>query len=873
MDEDFGDSATQSTRGDEDETNHSGGKSPCTERNWENPPKIPCGKLYTYLIHHIDDPTWWRPRDDELMDEEGDSQPQPDEIRDDSPEPVDEIDNYFEVVEWRKRKQQRMKGKPVPKQTAKNPTPPKPFPRNSQSDNRRRVLRAEAYHNDVNEMSRKLVEIDHRTYRYHRMSNMVLTSTPLVHRSLNEEPKPSRRGETETLSVKEVAHLMNETMKRVTISFLDEVDGRLKGVNQYLESLESAKSPTSRRKVTTALQEKLEEVDTLVAAELDRLEAVKERVNRVRRDEFKFDWSKAAPTAEPLETIKVTDAPRVPKSPREAVTGKFGKYFLRAMQLEMESIMNREVYTKHELPKDRKAISSKWVYDYKVDPSGVIKRFKARLVAMGNSQVKDVDYVDTHSPVVKAKVIRILMAMSAAFGMRIEQIDIKTAFLYGDLKEPNWMRLPRGFEEFTPEGKPLYAKLQKSLYGLHQAGREWWTRLDQFFRSNNFKRLKSETCTYIKVDDSTGKLIIVLIYVDDILIASTDSKVIKKVKDQIAKEFEITDLGEAKWILKIQVVPARGGGIWIGQKSYIRSILEEEGIWDVPVEKYKDTPMAVNWQTDTLSRPLDESESSRYKTVVAKLLYLSMQTRPDILYSVTILAQHQRNPKLCHMRAATRILLYLRKTHDLGLFYRKSAGNELIVFDSNLEELDASKRAVEVPEGMRETIYADASYGGEEDAKSRSSYLMMVFGAPVIWFSKKQPTTALSSTEAEVMALVEGIKEALWMRDFLEELGMKINSPTITYQDNQSVIAIAANPIHHARIKHMEIKTHFIRENIENGIVKLVYCPTELMIADVLTKPLPSKQHMELIRRMGMVSYTELEKDDLVEKSLVVRLK
>lgn len=650
------------------------------------------------------------------------------------------------------------------------------------------------------------------------------------------------------------------------MELIGDIANKFERINHIQHELDSNDSDQSKDYLRQSLEKELEKVDQYVRIRMDELDVTKEQVNAVRQVPIQFDWDKASESAEPQEPIHISDSPPVPKSAKEAVNGRYGKYFLRAMMVEMESIMNREVYTKAPLPKGRRAIASKWVFDYKIDPEGWIKRFKARLVAMGNSQVKDIDYCDTHSPVVKAKVVRILLALSAVFGLRIEQIDIKTAFLYGDLKEPNWMKLPAGFQENGPDGQPLYARLDKALYGLHQAGREWWKKLNEFFLSRGFSAMKSDSCTYLKIDEKTRKLIIVLIYVDDILIACTDSTVIKEVKDQIKAVFEISDLGEAKWILKIQIKPTQGG-IWIGQTNYIRSLLEEEGIWDKDACKWQDSPMIVSWSNDLLSTKLDQYAAKRYATVLAKLLYLAMQTRPDILYAVNVLAQYQRSPTRKHMQALIRILYYLRKTYDHGLYFR--AGDQsLTIFESHEEGLSQTRRPIELPEGMREHVYADASYGGEEEMKSRSGYVFFACGCPVVWFSKKQTTTALSSTEAEVNALVEGIKEAIWFRDFMSELGFGFNTPTMVSQDNQSVIAIAANPVHHARIKHMEIKTHFIREKINDGTVKLVYCPTELMIADILTKPLPPKQHMELVLRMGVRSYSELSRGDDVNKEI-----
>jgi len=283
-------------------------------------------------------------------------------------------------------------------------------------------------------------------------------------------------------------------------------------------------------------------------------------------------------------------------------------------------------------------------------------------------------------------------------------------------------------------------------------------------------------------------------------------------------------------------------------------------MWDIPEGKFKDSPMATNWEHDDKSELLGPQETSEYATLVAKLIYLSQLTRPDILYTINTLAQFQRPARKCDWDAGQRLLKYLRATYDWGLYYRASANSEVLVFQSDVQESKAQEKPwIEIPRGYKPTLATDASYGQEFDRKSRSAYAFMVFGCLVSWYSKKQPTTALSSTEAELNALVEGLKEAEWMKIFLREMGFVVDEPMVSDQDNKSVIAIAENPIHHARIKHMEIKTHYVREKLEEKLVKLVYCPTEMMIADVFTKALPVAQHYKLCNMMGMYGRKELE--------------
>jgi hypothetical protein len=303
-------------------------------------------------------------------------------------------------------------------------------------------------------------------------------------------------------------------------------------------------------------------------------------------------------------------------------------------------------------------------------------------------------------------------------------------------------------------------------------------------------------------------------------------------------------------------------------------LLKKHNMWDIPLKQYRKAPMETNWVHDPLSPLLNADKTKDYISLIASLQYLTQMTRPDMLFVVTTLAQFQKAPTQCDMKAAYRLLEYLRKTHDWGLFYQYGVPSDIIVYSAEVDDNGNFKpfHEANLIEGISPHGYVDASHGGEFDKKSRSAYVFCVFGCPVAWYSKKQTVTALSSTEAEVIALVEGIKEAIWMKNFLNELGFSIPDAITLHEDNQSAIAIAANPIHHARIKHMELKAAFLRENLENATVKFVYCPTEMMVADVLTKALPGPQHERLCRKMGMRSLAELEESPLVpEKALRVK--
>jgi hypothetical protein len=284
-------------------------------------------------------------------------------------------------------------------------------------------------------------------------------------------------------------------------------------------------------------------------------------------------------------------------------------------------------------------------------------------------------------------------------------------------------------------------------------------------------------------------------------------------------------------------------------------MLIEAGMWDMDVKGQrvpvttKSAPMSMTWEHDPLSPLMKGVDITKYKSFLMKLSYLAQQTRPDIAFTVNMLAQYQLEPRECNWKAIVHLLRYIRGTYDLGLFYRRENGPiALFTNDQNLLGRE------DAPIG-----YADASYAEENDRKSRSAFVFMFCGVAILWYSKKQSVVALSSTEAEYYALGECVKEALWLRNILKELSISMNGPTMIMEDNQSTIAIANNPIHHQRVKHLDVKSHFLRDHITKGDVELVYCPTEDQIADLLTKTLPASQHWKLLSLMGLRSESDLD--------------
>jgi hypothetical protein len=234
-----------------------------------------------------------------------------------------------------------------------------------------------------------------------------------------------------------------------------------------------------------------------------------------------------------------------------------------------------------------------------------------------------------------------------------------------------------------------------------------------------------------------------------------------------------------------------------------------------------------------------------------KLSYLAQQTRADIMFAVNVLAQYQEKPTENEWSAMVHILRYLKGTWDFGLFYRKIEKQENLSIMTN-EQI--------FPSSTDPECFADASFANEEKRKSRSGYLFFMSGAIVTWCSKKQPVISVSSTEAELYALSEAVREGIWIRRLLKELNEPLPSSTIVNQDNKSTIAIAKNPIHHQRTKHIDVKMNQLRQYLDSKDLVLKWCPTEDMIADILTKALPSSQHKRFTKLMGYVSVSDLRK-------------
>ena len=522
----------------------------------------------------------------------------------------------------------------------------------------------------------------------------------------------------------------------------------------------------------------------------------------------------------------------VPTTYKDAVQSSEEDKWRIAMNDEIQSLHQNHTWRLANLPKGKKAIGCKWVFAKKEGfPNQEDVRYKARLVAKGYAQKEGIDYNEVFSPVVKHSSIRIMLALVAQLDLELVQMDVKTAFLHGNLEEEIYMTQPEGFKVAGKEN--MVCKLEKSLYGLKQSSRQWYKRFDEFMLRQGYKRSKYDHCVYLhKLKD--GSFVYLLLYVDDMLIASKNSEEIDKLKIQLKKEFEMKDLGEAKKILGMEIIrDRRSKKLCLSQKEYLKRVLQRFGIDDKT--KPVSTPLASHFKLSTTMSPMDEAEREYmskvpYANVVGSLMYAMVCTRPDISQAVGVISRYMHNPGKEHWQAVKWILRYIHNTVDVGLVFEQEDNQSVVG-------------------------YCDSDFAGDLDKRrSTTGYVFTFAKAPVSWKSTLQSTVALSTTEAEYMAITEAVKEAIWLQGLLKELGVEQKSITI-FCDNQSAIQLAKNQVYHARTKHIDVRYHFVREIIEEGGVTVKKIHTTENPADMLTKVVTAVKFQHFLDLINIVEH------------------
>ena len=518
------------------------------------------------------------------------------------------------------------------------------------------------------------------------------------------------------------------------------------------------------------------------------------------------------------------DTIHLPRSYQEAIHDPMhGPEWESAIQTELVMLQSLGTWEYAELPGDKRAVGHKWVFTVKYTPTGQIDRFKARLTAQGFSQVSGENFLETFSPTMRVESMRVLLAIAAHEDLEVRQVDVVSAYPRSKLHAEVYMKPPEGLE--CPLGKVL--RLNTSLYGLKQSGREWYIEACHGLLSIGLRPTASDPSVFANEDRS----LILGLYVDDMMIISKDIDLIKKTISLIKKLWDIKDIGNVEEILGLCVQRDRNQRtITICQTPYIEGTLRKFKLLDA-----RPTSLPTSDRNMLIAALPNESQTDQalYQQAIGRLMWIANSTRFDISYAVGQLSQHCNKPVVRHWNSVLQVLRYLSGTRDLKLRIG-GKGQEKV--------LDDRSRMF----GYKLHGFSDADYAGDHhDRHSVTGHLYLLNRGLISWSSSKQRCVATSTTEAEYIALSEASKQGQWIRALLKELKrfdlLEDNQAVPMHSDNQACIALSQDPVGHKRTKHIDVRYHYIRELVTYNKATVIYLRTEDMIADILTKPLPAK--------------------------------
>jgi Reverse transcriptase (RNA-dependent DNA polymerase) len=503
---------------------------------------------------------------------------------------------------------------------------------------------------------------------------------------------------------------------------------------------------------------------------------------------------------------------KIPQTYKEAINDpQYSEQWKDAMNEELISLLKNGTWKEVVPPKDVNLVSTKWVYHIKTRVDGTIERFKARLVARGFSQIHGHDYTETFAPTVRMDTLRLFLAAVAAEDLECAQFDIKNAFTESHLKEKIYLTAPKGVEV----KKGCVLQVLRSLYGLKQAARDWNLLIKKELLNWGFVQSLADPCMF-RHEERGIKL---LVYVDDIVAAARKQDQIDWFYKQLSGRFDAKNLGEIGKILGVRVARDRANRtIYIDQEQYLRAVLDKFGITQ-KTHKDKKIPAADYESFRPATKDDTRINITEYQQGIGSLMFAMVLTRPDIAFALGKLSQFMSDPVEHHGHALKNLMRYLNSTITQKLCYSPGGAYKHFV------------------------VYSDADWASDKvDRKSISGSVVMFYGGPISWSSKKQRSVATSSCESEYMALSTCTKQGQWVAQIFRDLGLakyigKDPNCVQMLGDNQGALALVKNPRLHERSKHIDICYHFIRDLEEQGKLSVTYIPTSDMIADGMTKP------------------------------------
>jgi hypothetical protein len=503
--------------------------------------------------------------------------------------------------------------------------------------------------------------------------------------------------------------------------------------------------------------------------------------------------------------------PSDPQSYKEAMGSSEATEWRAAMQQEYDALIKMGCWDLVAAPPDATVIGSRWVYKSKLDSHGLVTRRKARFVARGFTQRVGEHYDQTFSPVVQGVTLRAVLALAAQHGWVVHQIDFNNAFINAPIDGTIYVQQPEGFERRAPGGAPQVLLLQRSLYGLAQSPRLWCKEVSEQLAELGYVASPVDPCVFVHLRSG----VVLLLYVDDLLLTGTsNSTVITTAVAELARRCSVKNLGAVQWFLGMSVSVAPGC-VTVDQDAYVRILLERFGMLACNGSV---TPAAVGSGGEEGEQLLTAPEVLRYRSLIGGLLYVAVNTRPDIAHTVMSLARFMQGPTSAHWQRARRVLRYLRGNPG-GLVYTQQESATLEAF-------------------------ADASFATDNSSgKSTTGFVLLLSGAAVSWRSKLQSCVAQSTTEAEYISLALAAAEVYWLRQLLAFLNNEQAAATPIYEDNNAALQLASNPVVQQRTRTINVKYHYLRQLVGQKVVDVLAVRTGAQRADVLTKALPRAAH------------------------------
>ncbi|CAI7880613.1 unnamed protein product [Closterium sp. NIES-53] len=484
--------------------------------------------------------------------------------------------------------------------------------------------------------------------------------------------------------------------------------------------------------------------------------------------------------------------------PSEALSGPDAEKWKQSVKEEYDSLLENETWELCELPPGKKTISSKLIFRHKYGPDGELARYKSRLVAKGFQQTKGKDFDEIFAPVGKGTTLRVMLGMAANHGWRIKQMDITIAFLNGIILEELYMLQPEGLDD----GSGRVCRLKKAIYGLKQAPRAWYHKLEETLLAGGFKKNECDHRSFLLQEKE--QFLMLLVYVDDILLFSESSAMIERVEEMLEMQFKCSKMGDVKYYLGMHVERDLDKRVLrLHQRKYCEGLAEKYGLQDGGKPA---TPLPSGFTVEPCAdeEVVGESDRKLFHSMVGALNYAANHTRPDITFATPRLASVVSRPSHEQLEVAKRLVRYMSATLSVGLEYSAVRQRQ-------------QWGAANLGKGeMLLTCYTDASFNSvKADGTSIGGYVCLFGGGAVSWRSKKQNEVGLSSCETEYMALHHGVKEVVWLRRLLEEIGVCQREPTIMFSDNESAVKLAKNACLHGLTKHIRPKWHWVRRLLD----------------------------------------------------------